>query len=331
MKKKLLSLLFTSLLFVGVSTVKASTDINDWTVTVEAETGNAGAGLKMTVDGEGEKGNNYYVVFVNEGDEKPVFNSWKDVPKYEYDSEEFKQYVPIYFGDANQDKEFYTDREWYLLKGYDYLYFLKCDYVGDKGCETSENPIKLVKPELPELDQRYHFFYFEDGNRFDVFPYYPYPKKEKLKYQFKFGLVNNKELLYSLYKEESGALKKLLEYAKEADDKVYEFSSNGLFDDNVIDKFDIVDGGYYYMYATLKDENGIYRDVSGITLAMGSQTHLVNDIEWSYGDENSNATVEEEKVEKNPSTADTNIALILGALAVCGSLIVIGKKKISAK
>lgn len=337
MKKKLLSLLFTSLLFVGVSTVKASTDINDWTINVETITGAAANSVHLSINGEFEKGNVYFVKFVNEGDEKPVANHWESVETSKIDFEKFKNVSTI-------NNIISVSENWYLLKGYDYAYFLKCGDGMNDGCVSSEKPVKVIRPEMPELDKRFDFNYSADVQEFSAMPLIPYDY-ENTNFVFKLGVINNKELLYSLSKKEDGSLEKLLEYAEEAKDKVYEYTGEKV-QGNKIDKIDIINGGYYYMYAAVKDADGKYRNVKGVAVGIGKKNYISNDIEWNLdisgeevdntNDNDSNATVEEEKpkeekVEKNPSTTDTNIALILGALAVCGSLIVIGKKKISAK
>lgn len=330
MKKKLLSLLFTSLLFVGVSTVKASTDINDWTVTVEAQTGTAGASVYITIDGDFEEGYSYYAKFVNEGDEKPITK--KDIVTNPENTSNVGEYNYI-FAD---EKKIHVQSDWYLYKGYDYVYFLKCENaVLDGECEISEKPVKAPRPELPELDQRYDITYYQNDFSIKLYPFFPYlninDNMEKT-FILKVGLIEDKELLYSLYKKQSGSLEKLLKYAEEDDSKNYEVKESEQ-SNYVIDNLKIVDGEYYYIYTTIKDKNDEYRDLRGVAISMANEKFLSNDVKWTIYDseEDSSATVEEEKVEKNPSTADTNIALILGALAVCGSLIVIGKKKISAK
>jgi len=285
-------------------------------IDVKADTGNAGASLYMNaVLPEGfelSSNSSYYVKFVNQGDPKPtdIPNNWSD--NVDYDSDDISKWKTI----STQDKYIYIADDWYLLNGYDYAYFLSCD---SQSCQVSKEPVKVNRPELPKLSQRYHVYAFvEDEHDLTVFPYFPYSSgiNGSHKLIVKIGVINDEELLYSIYKNEEGALLNLMKYAQESEGKTYSAIDNS-FRSLPLEGLEVQNGAYYYIYTTYENTDGMYRDLSDISIAMGEAGMIVNDIEWNFSDDIDNA-----------STGDINvIAFVAGAILLAGISVVAYKKQ----
>lgn len=315
MKKKILTLLLViSLTFLFAQNVSASTDINSFTIDVEAETGNAGSGLTMKVNGDFEDSASYYAKFVNENDPKPTIPSKGSDTNPAFD--DIKSWKDI----ISSSSLLFISGDWYMLDGYDYVYILKCD---SSSCILSDKPIKVDRPELPELSKRYSIGLYEesidDTPRLDVFPLFPETGKNgSHEIEIKIGIINDNNLLYKIYKNESGALESLVEYAKNNSGTTYSLNKQ----DNHILKLtnlNLSEGSYYYLYTNYKNDDGMYRDLSDITIAQVKNGRLSNDI--NYNDSETVTNVSNNTVTKNPSTKSENIALIASLLLITISVI----------
>lgn len=291
---------FCCTLLFGINNIKAE----DYSISVDATTGNAGANLQMKLNGITDTNSSYYVLFVNEGESKPdvsVYPSDSSIGVDQYNIRSFKG-VSTTTGDISiQD-------DWYMLKGYDYAYIVKCPTT--TTCEVTENAIKVERPSLSKLSSRYHIFLFGEGKGLSAFPYFPnMGKNGDHKLVIKVGLISNNEILNKLAKNESDSLSSLMTYAKN-DNNGTEFSAT---DDEMtsskgvdISSFKVSNGSYYYIYTTYTYDS--YRDLSDIAIAMGENNILSNDVKWNITD-NTNKTL----VIKNPKTG---IYYATGALSV---------------
>jgi len=295
----------------GISEEADPTDINSFKIDVEAQTATAGANLTMKVVGtlNDDSEYSYYVKFVNKGDVKPTDYPENVFGDIDVDADDITKWKRIYkTDDTNYSNQISIGYDWYMLNGYDYAYFLMCN---NDTCTISDEPLKVDRPSLPELTQRYHVFAFTDElNTLDVFPYFPYlsGKNGSHKLSVKIGRIDDEKLLSSVLKQEKGAFENLMKYAIDNDGTLYsEIDSD--FRDISLKDFKVQNGAYYYIYTTYENSDGMYRDLSDISIAIGENDMLVNDIEW------------------NPNTGDINIAVIIaGAVLLVGVAVVAYRK-----
>lgn len=317
MKKKLLLLFLFAILFI-ISTEKiyASTDINTFTIDVEATTGVASS-LNINVNGEFEENTLYYAMFVDKDSIKPtdIPKSWHESIKTDKDNIESWKTISSH-GNIN------ISDDWYLLNGYDYVYILKCN---KDSCNISNNPIKIEKPALPELSKRYQIYFFSDDKSLSIFPYFPYMGKNGAhKLDLKIGIITDENLLYKIYKNEAGALENLMDYAKNNSGSSYlcdDINCNDLSFQNL----NINNGSYYYLYTTYENKDGIYRDLSDISIAQAINGTLSNDINWNFNKSKDDTTI------KNPKTSDVKITLVMLGILVMGMFVILGYKKVKKK
>ena len=288
MKKKLLLIVFSIFfMFVGIYNVSAEevTDINDFTIDVDAQTGNAGSGINIYVNGVLEENIMYYLKFINKNDSKP------DLPSNDNDVNDSSDNINdwkaiLHYSDTNKNEVSIKD-DWFLLNGYEYAYILKCDI---NTCQMSDEPIEVEKPKLPNLGERYHVFYFSEDEsnpvpKISVFPYFPYfGSNGNHMINIKIGVINDKNLLRSVYKKDADALEKLLEYAKTNDGKIIS-NKDVDFNDIVVNDFNVTNGLYYFVYTTYDNNNGLYRDLSDIALVQAKNGYLVTDVDWDFDKE----------------------------------------------
>lgn len=313
-KNLLLCSFFCCTILFGINSVCAE----DYSISVDATTGNAGASLQMKLNGITDTNSDYFVLFVNEGESKPdvsVCPSVSSIGVDQYNIRSFKG-VSTTTGDISiQD-------DWYMLKGYDYAYIVKCPTT--TTCKVTENAIKVERPSLSKLSSRYQIFLFGDGKGLSAYPYFPnMGKNGDHKLVVKVGLISNNEILNKLAKNESDSLSSLMTYAKN-DNSGTEFSAT---DDEMtsskgvdISSFKVSNGSYYYIYTTYTDDS--YRDLSDIAIAMGERDILTNDVKWNITD-NTNKT----SVIKNPKTGVYYVTGILSILLVLGSVLFISIRK----
>lgn len=312
MKKKILILLLIiGLTFSFVQNVSASdeTDINSFTIDVEATTGTVLSELTIKVNGKFEENSNYYLKFVNEGDSKPT-NIPKKSSDVGVDRKDITKWKSIVSSEVS------ISEDWYLLNGYDYAYILKCNST---SCTLSDKPLKVNRPALPELSKRYQIYLFNGEAEFSVYPYFPYSGQNgSHEINVKIGRISDKNLLYKIYKNETGALKSLMDYAKDDSGTVYTCNDEKCSGVK-IDNMDLVNGEYYYLYTNYKNDDELYRDLSDITIAQARAGVLSNDLEWNF--DNDVTDTSNNTVTKNPSTNSENVALITVLLFVILSVI----------
>lgn len=279
--------------FIGIVNVNAE---EQYSIKVDAKTGSAGSILTMTLEGidfESALQNDveYLVKFVNEVADKPIItenpyliteavgntpNKYNQVNVYQ------KEDTGLPVANIN-----ITD-DWYLLKGYELAYIIKCPY--GEECSVSDTPVEVKKPALPQLTQRYHNYLFgssqngeefDDENTLSVFPYFPYGEEiGSHEINVKIGLINDETLLKKLAKNETGSLEKLMEYAKTANGTVITESDSNFYNKSIGD-FKVQNGAYYYMYTYYTNTDGVYRNLDDIAVVMGESGMLVNDVDWS--------------------------------------------------
>jgi len=284
--------------------------VNRVGLNVAAETGNAGSSLRMKATNIVSPDDIYYYVkFVNENDVKPESPFDKiDIIDYDYyDITKWKTVSSNGFVSMADD--------WYLLNGYDRYYVLACNVA---ECLMSDEAKLISRPELPKLGSRYHVFAFADkSHRLDVFPLFPYMGTNGAhNIKVKIGIIDDHSLLYSLYRNEKDSLDKLTKYAFEHEGQTWS-AIDKEFDDVALNGLEVQDGAYYYIYTTYENEDGMYRDLSDISVVMGQGNILVNDVDWTPLD-----------MEENPSTGDIGLLTIAGVAILSGAVAVVVYKKI---
>ena len=245
--------------------------------------------LNMTLNGMEEKENTrYYVKFVNENDEMPALEE----SKYGCDISQFSSFSGNNWHDvASHNNEIYVENDWYMLSGYNYAYVVR-GYEGDAKkeyryyCEITKEPIKVNRPDLPKLGERYDIFfhngdYGETKNSMHVSPTFPYRgTTESHMLNVKIGVINDNNVLSKLANNTSDSLTSLMEYAKNNDGKVYQLVDNTYVLENT--GLDIIPNAYYYIYTSYENENGLYRDLSDIAVVQANEYgyYLSTDVRW---------------------------------------------------
>jgi len=266
-------------------------------IVAEATTGNAGSSLKLKVkDITLPSGAEYYVQFVNSGD--PIPNGPFNRSQINTDHTTITGWKNII---ATTGEVFIND-DWYLLNDYDQYRILACSEI---GCEIGDEPYNIERPALPSLGQRYKIYAFSNNlNEISVFPYFPFTGENgSHTINVKIGIINDKNIIDAVMKNEENGLADLMDYAKtaegvtytEKDDKFYEISLNN---------FKVQNGAYYFLYTTYENEDGLYRDLSDISMVLGQNNMLVNPLD-------------SDSTEPNANTGDMNIIALAGVLLLC--------------
>lgn len=348
MKKKISKLLFVFLCcFICNSYVYAESaedyidynlNASDYSITVNAETGDAGSELDLTLNFSETDAYSHYVIFVKDkSSPRPNLSTYIKGPDYKS-----KPGADFTVGGLNQvdiKNEIEIINEWYLLQGYEYAYIIKTtkkDNYNYNYSMTSE-PIHVKKPELPSLTERYKIFVFDTSNvdierSVSVFPYYPCvntfssfsTQLGSSKAKLKVGVVNDQTVLNKIRTGASDGYASLVNYAKGAQGEEYDLdlsSSNSKFD---LKNLKVINGSYYYLYVSV--EEPLYRNLDGISLKMGKNNMIVNDLEWS-----DTADVDTKKPVSNPKTGGMALGLIFFVivLAGCIGMYVFNNKKIN--
>lgn len=148
---------------------------------------------------------------------------------------------------------------------------------------------KVAKPSLAKLGTRMKAFFFSDKTT--TFVYTPY-KNENRKINLKIGKVTDKSVLLSIKNGEASCLNKLMDYAKKTN-SLYTGSVSIGQSATITNKFDVVDGEYYYVYMQLDSENGTYEPIEEVSLFQGLITsdgknlsdYLSNEFKWNLTDD----------------------------------------------
>lgn len=302
-KNLLLCSIFYCSIILGINNVCAE----NYSISVDAETGNAGSNLTMRLNGITDTSSDYFVLFVNKGTQKPDVSVYPTESTIGVDNKKINSFKSVSTSEGVLGNISIKD-DWYMLNGYDYAYIVKCS--SPTTCEVTNNHIKVDRPELQALGTRYQMFLFEKEKYLSVFPYFPHlGENGNHQIEVKIGLISDNSILSKLRNNTSDALSSLLTYAKndsngtkfKADDESLT-SGNGIN----INSFKVNNGSYYYIYTNYTDE--MYRDLSDISIAMGEANNLVNDIEWDVDN-----NVKVSTTVKNPKTG---IYYATGALSV---------------
>ncbi len=287
--------------------------LNDFKIKLNYKTGDSTLSM-VAYGGNFKKETSYYVKFVNSKDEKITDIPQKAV-KVNYDSDDITQWKSII--EFNNEMVIEIAHDWYMLNGYEYAYFMACN---TEKCVISSEPIKVEHPSLPELSKRYEIHYKNTGSDtknwgLSIFPLFPNKgtKNGSHMINIKIGKINDEKLLYSIYKGEKNALANLMEYALKNEGMSVSINDDNYYDIK-IDKLKVEDGSYYYLYTEYENSDNLYRDLSDVTIAYGRSGFLSNDIKWDY--------------EKNPSTGDVNIYVLIGGLLLITGLGLVSYKKL---
>jgi len=308
MKKKILFVfvLLVSIMFMGIEKVNAE----EYNISVEIEQQTV---LKMKLNGINNK-NRYYIKFEKDSGAQINVPSYDELFKTDY-SGDITKWVPVIDGDI------LISNDWYMLN-YNYAYIVSCD-SSNKTCSLGSNPIKVEKPSLPELGQRYKLYIFSQGSSGSVRPQFPnYGTNGSHIIQVKIGKVNSNDVLNKFRTGSADRLQTLLDYAKQNDGICYEIK-----EDQEIQPTNLAKGTYYYIYINYKNDDGMYRDDLGdITIGyVDDGGTLTNDIDWGLGD---GTTISPNTAIKNPKTSDIKIIIILLGVSAFASIIFIGTKKL---
>ena len=296
---KKINKLFLSLMFIFICSlaciynVSAEETQENFRIEIEAETGNAGSGLWMSLEGFDKskainEKHSYYVKFVKNANEKPVLSETLD--ELTADSDEI--YGDYYSVDLAHNAEkniykslIYIEDDWYMVDGYTTAYIVKCVQNSEtykKECEVLNTPVTVEKPELPRLTQRYKFYLNGKDNQLSVFPYFPHlGELGSHEINVKIGVINDNELLKKISRNEAGSYETLISYAKTNDGTIYKFNDKEYYHIDT-SGFNVVNGAYYYIYAYYTNTDGLYRNLDDVTVAMGDHNWLVNDVVWNF-------------------------------------------------
>lgn len=214
--------------------------------------------------------------------------------------------------------------DWYMLNGYNYAYVVKETKVVSteqgvhKYCEFSNKAIEVKQPELEAIGSRYQYYVFSQQKELNVFPFFPHLGSiGSHTINTKIGLISDKDLLNKLAKKQSGSMNELLEYAKTAEGKTYSYSDSQSFNMDLND-FAVTNGAYYFIYSTYENNDGLYRDLSDVTIVMGKSGMLVNEVTWDINPDDSNGGIVNPKTGiQKPYLCAIVVALLAGACFIC--------------
>lgn len=291
------------------------------------------ANLELNIFDDFDSKFSYFVKFVNETS-KPT-----DIPdnknSVETSNSDITKWKSIGLRTDYKSGVIYIEDDWYMLEGYEKAFLLKCNST---SCEVSDDFIKITKKDLPKLGKRYRYNLADGTKQSTIWlnPLFPYHGSNGThKISIKVGRITDNKLLYSLYKNEVNSLSDLIKYAKNNNGTTLSYLDTEFGSPKDITGINVVDGAYYYIMINYDNQNGLYRDLSDISVAMGKSIYLTSDVTYNFTDENisvsdadKDGSVSDEDI-KNPSTADLNIYAIVIALITCVALIFVSKKKLN--
>lgn len=220
MNKKL-NFLFLVLIFLILSIVNVKAE--EYSVDVDYKGATAGASVDLYLKGIETIAENadyplYYVHFANENDPAPVVKNGESI---DTDFDSLGKWKSV---NGKNGFIYSSLDDWYMLEGYDYLYVVK-ETERDTFSEVSTK-IKIEKPPVPPLGQKYEIFIFDDDKKITVFPYYPSLYSERTTFdgflELKVGVISDNFVLNNFRNNSSDKYLKLMEYAKSADGKIYD-------------------------------------------------------------------------------------------------------------
>lgn len=279
--------------------------------------------LNMILNGmEEEEDANYYVKFVNGNDEMPTLE-WSEEDGCNDDLWNSDKSLMDNWYSVELDGRIYekghisVDNDWYMLSEYNYAYVVKSHQEGFHNyCEITKEPIKVARPDLPNLGERYNVSLFASSNRAFVFELFPNDGNTgSHTLNIKVGIINDNELLSKLAYNTSDSLTSLMEYAKTHEGKVFRVAD----DDNEWNyDLDIVANAYYYIYTTYENEDGLYRDLSDVMVVKANDIgSLYVDFDWDIY-----STKWEQLVEKMTSNEEDSLSSLYNLNVVANDNII---------
>ena len=300
--KKITMIIFLLVCFVFIGLGKVNAE--EYSISVDIESSGSHSDLKMYLNGEFED-RLYYVKLVNENDPKPSITSAKTG---EVSAEDITKLKAV---STDRNGEININDDWYMLKGYNYAYVVKC--MGTDSCEVvNDNPIEIEKPMLPSYTNRYKItFVAKELQAYSNFPDgRPFGINGSHTKVIKLGKITDNDVIRKLAKSESDAISSLMNYAVSADGQTFETNDSNLTTDT--SSVAIEPKAYYYVYVTYKNDDGLYRDLSDVTVAQGvmhdGTALLSTDIDWGITDDGTSSA---SGAITNPKTNDIRIIAII--------------------
>lgn len=253
----------------------------------ESDVGNSSAlyvsGIKTS------KINSYYIKYVNKDTAKPAEISKNDLNKNS--GNKYENYQQL--SETKEGKYVITNQDQAYIYGQDqYAYIYNCTKTTDYTiyCSvTTDTPIKVERESMLGLSKRYKYFFFDASlntePHISVFPLFPVPsaKEEDIKLNTKVGLIEDSSVIKAMAKNEAGAQEKLYNYAKNATNgKTYSGKLSEFYDVPFTD-FMVQENKYYYIFSDIEDPENKYRDVSDVSIVMGTDYGVLTN-EVKYGD-----------------------------------------------
>ena len=252
-----------------------------YSIEVTAQTGSTASILKLKLNGMDTSDSTYYLWFTDAGQ--------LGIEETEYGCKAPQSSMADIngFKSVATDGTIYIYNDWYMLNGYTSAYVIKrtrntVDNTTKYYCTYTKNPITITRPDLPTLGNRYKIYLFtdEDSRGLDVFAQFPYTGENGSHTRYtKIGKINDSSLIKKLAKQQSGSMNELLNYAKNNQGTTYTYNDNdyGRID---IKSFSVTNGAYYFIYTTYQNDDGLYRDLSDVTVVQGKNGMLVSNVEW---------------------------------------------------
>lgn len=236
---------------------------------------------------------------------------------------------------ANEDGVIEIDSDYYLAKGLEYVYVVRTTRPSETGklyCDVATESIKVKKPDLPSLGNRFQFYLFngnesqEDlsiGNTLSIFPLFPSTGTYGThNVDIAIGVINDENIIRKFAAGQADAHQSLLEYAKNNNpEKVFNLNDRAY--EASLDGFKSINGKYYYIYTKYTDE--LYRNIEDVVIAYGQYDFLSNEVDYgAYSDKSSKVDVE------NPQTGAFISVISISLLIVIGivTLIITRRKKV---
>lgn len=232
-----------------------------------------------------------------------------------------------------------------------YCWILENKFVDGKFQIGDFYSVKVERPKLNSLGKRITAYVMQSATSIFL---HEANEIDSRKANIKIGKMTDNNILLSIKNSESNCLQKLMDYAKKST-PIYTAKDLNLQIPNksITDKFEIVNGEYYYVYMEMQDEEGKYYPVEDVWLYQGLVGKDLRDLaefggtrfKWNLDSDKNNNTTNEPTSNKTTTTKNqevdkttaqtilprtgikiTQIAILLLILSIC-SAILIGKVK----
>lgn len=299
-----------------------------WTDTSNVECSIPGEGdneNRLIISGITKNNKNSYYCFITNSSDEPTIETDEDGYIKGYDSNLFDFDVSNWLERAG---------DLHL-----WLYEEQINYsTGNREHKAIVAGDKLERPAQNKIGARIASYFFND--RTSTILWEPHDDGNTRNINLKIGKITDKSILLAIKNEETGCLAKLLDYAKSAE-PVYEGVVPLAYESATItDKFDIIDGEYYYVYMELEAENGKYYPVEDVSLYQGLVGDTIGKNLYNYLDDQFVWNLEDDPIDVNgkddttvpdgklPQTGENVIILsVVGALIAVMVGAYIGIKK----